>query len=331
MKVVVVGLGSIARRHIKNIKAVDPGIAVGVLRRPLKETDLGDVQGLVDEVFFGLDDALRWDPDAAFVTNPAPFHIETALSFAKRGVHLFIEKPLSVSTEDIDPLLKECGKKKLVLMVGYVLRFLEPFQYMRKAVTEGKIGRVLSARASVGRYLPDWRPGSDYRQNVSARKELGGGAVFELSHEIDYLRWMVGEVREVSAFMAKVSDFNIDVEDIADINLCFDNKAIGHIHLDMVDRAINRSCRIVGTEGTLVWDSSVPGVRVYSSQDKAWRDLYETGPVDYNQMYILELAHFWDCVRGNGIPSVAGEDGRRVVEIALAAKCSAQERKAVKV
>lgn len=332
MKAVVVGLGSIGRRHIKNLKTIDPGIHVVVLRRPSAEKDMGDTRGLVDEVFFDPVDALRWGPDAVFITNPAPFHMETALSFAKNGVHLFVEKPLSVCVEDIDPVLRECGRKNLILMVGYVLRFLEPFQCIRKAIDEGKIGRILSVHASVGRHLPDWRPGSDYRKNVSARKELGGGAVFELSHEIDYLRWMVGEVREVSAFIAKVSDLDIDVEDIAEINLRFDNKAIGHIHLDMVDRAMNRSCRVVGTEGTLVWDlNDSHRVRMYSGKDNTWRDLREAGPIDFNQIYISELTHFFECVRGNGRPAVPGEDGRRVVEIALAAKRSAHEGRNVKV
>lgn len=332
MKAVVVGLGSIGRRHIKNLKTIDPSIHVAVLRRLSTGKDLGDVEGLVDEVFFDPAHALRWGTDVVFITNPAPFHMETALSFAKNGVHLFVEKPLSVCVENIDPVLRECGRKDLVLMVGYVLRFLEPFQCMRKVIAEGKIGRILSVHASVGRYLPDWRPGSDYRNNVSARRELGGGAVFELSHEIDYLRWMVGEVKEVSAFIAKVSDFDMDVEDIAEINLCFDNKAMGHIHLDMVDRAMNRSCRIVGTQGTLTWDSNDSHrVRMYSGKDNTWRDLREAGPIDYNQMYVSELTHFLDCVKGNEKPLVAGEDGRRVVEIVLAAKRSAHEGRNVKV
>jgi predicted dehydrogenase len=311
---------------------MDPDIHVAVLRRPEAAADLGDVEGLVDEAFFDLADALRWGPDTVFITNPAPFHMETALSFAKNGIHLFVEKPLSVRVDDIAPVLRECGRKDLVLMVGYVLRFLEPFQCMRKAIAEGKIGRILSVHASVGRYLPDWRPGSDYRKNVSARRELGGGAVFELSHEIDYLRWMVGEVKEVNAFISKVSDFDIDVEDIAEINLRFDNKAVGHIHLDMVDRAMNRFCRIVGTEGTLTWDSNDSHrVRMYCGKDGLWRDLREAGPMDPNQMYISELTHFFECVRGNGRPAVTGEDGRRVVEIALAVKRSAHEGRNVKV
>lgn len=332
MKAVVVGLGSIGRRHIKNLKTIDPGTRIAVLRRPSAEKGLGDVGGLVDEIFCDPADALRWGPDVVFITNPAPFHMETAIGFAKNGVHLFVEKPLSVRVEDIDLVLRECGRKDLVLMVGYVLRFWEPFQCMRKTIAEGKIGRILSVHANVGRYLPDWRPGSDYRNNVSARRELGGGVVFELSHEIDYLRWMVGEVKEVSAFISKVSDFDIDVEDIAEINLRFDHEAMGHIHLDMVDRAMNRSCRIVGTEGTLTWDSNDNNrVRLYSGKDNTWCDLRETGPIDHNQMYILELTHFLDCVKKNKKPSVTGEDGRRVVEIVLAAKRSAHEGRNVEV
>ncbi len=333
MKVLIVGLGSIGRRHLKNIKAIDPRIKVAVLRQHSKKGRLGELKAPVEKVFFKKRDALHWQPDIVFVTNPAPFHIKTALTFAKRQAHLFIEKPLSVETKNVAELLRVCKKHHLVLMVGYVLRFFEPLKLMKKTLEEGTIGRVLSVRASVGRYLPDWRPYGDYRLNVSARRELGGGAVFELSHELDYVRWFAGEIKEVSACLDTIGDFAIDVEDIAEINLRFKNNAMGNVHLNMLDRSANRSCRIVGTNGTLQWDSSDDKhfVRLYSSKTNSWVDVLPLKSLDHNQMYLDELRHFFDCVHHKIQPLVNGVEALRIVEIALAAKKSAQKKETVKI
>ena len=114
-------------------------------------------------------------------------------------------------------LLALCHQRRLVLMVGYNFRFYPPLQAMRQALVEGCIGRLISLRAEAGQYLPDWRPGSDYRQGASARRELGGGVVLELSHELDYIRWLGGEVESVGALVGKLSDLEIEVEDTAEI------------------------------------------------------------------------------------------------------------------
>src|SRR3989338_2539001 len=313
MKILIVGLGSIGRRHLKNIKKLQPRSEVAVLRRFSKDGLPEDLKNLVGYVFMKPADALKWKPDVVFVTNPAPFHVSAAMRFAKRGSHLFIEKPLSISLKDIGPLLNLCHKRELVVMVGYCLRFLKPLQVIKDAIEKNRIGRVLCVRASVGRHLPDWRPG-DYRKHVSARKELGGGVVFELSHELDYLRWLIGEIRDVSVTLGTVSDLDINTEDVAEINLRFKSGAIGNIHLDMVDMAVNRWCRVIGTLGTLIWDSAGGhSVFLYSHTQRKAACLWKSNSHDYNQMYIDELKHFFSCIRRKSKPLIDGETGRRIV------------------
>jgi len=191
---------------------------------------------------------------------------------------------------------------------------------------------VLFIRACAGQYLPKWRPGTDYRKNVSARKELGGGVILEMSHEIDYVRWFCGEVKEVQSLCGKVSGFEIDVEDTAEINLWFENGAIGNIHLDMVDQAKNRSCRIVGTEGTILWDLlDESKVNYYSNQAEEWVDLGPDKPYDHDEMFFNEIHHFFDCVKNNVRPLVTADDAKRVLEIALEAKKTIKNLEAVKI
>jgi len=332
MKILVVGLGSIGKRHIKNLKKINRHLKIAVLREHSQNPKLGEISSLVEEVFVTRKQALKWSPQAVFITNPAPFHIGTAEFFAKKNCHLFIEKPLSVKTAGVDRLLRECRRRRLVLMVGYVLRFLKPLRLMKKAIEEGKIGRVLSVRASAGRYLPEWRPGTDYRFNVSAMKKLGGGVIFELSHELDYVRWLAGEIKEVSAYACQVSGLPIDVEDIAEINLRFKNNALGNVHLDMVDRAAHRFCRVAGTKGTLIWDLNEPqSLRLFSEKKKQWVNLCRANSFHYDDMYRDELKHFLDCIRKKQNPLVDGNDGKRTVEIILAVKRSAKTGMVVRV
>ncbi len=331
MKALVVGLGSIGRRHVLNLKAVDPKIDIGILRLHSKDTELGDAAVHVRQVFVKGIDALQWRPDVVIVANPAPFHIKTAMGFAVIGSHLFIEKPLSVDLEGVDRLIKEGEKRRLVMMVGYVLRFFEPLKLIKGIAEQGRIGRILSVSARVGRYLPDWRPGTDYRKNVSARKEMGGGVIFELSHELDYLRWLCGEVKEVHAVTSRVSNFSINVEDLAEITLVFKNKSVGHVHLDMLDRAMNRSCRVVGSNGTLVWDSSHGQYAgLFSPQENQWLDVMHTQTWDYNQMFVDEIRHFLNCVKKRTRPLVDLHDGLCALQIILAAKKSAKTGRAVR-
>jgi predicted dehydrogenase len=329
VKVLIVGLGSIGTRHLTNIKLLSPTAEIVVLRRhSSRDGDTPD--GLeTAHVVHSMDDALETCPDLAIVSNPASVHIQTAMSLAQADVDLFLEKPISDKMTGVDALLRECHERSLILMVGYNLRFCRPLQVLQRAVTDGRIGRVMRIRAEVGQFLPDWRPGADYRQGGSARRELGGGVVLELSHELDYVRWLGGDVRSVSAQLGHLSDLEIDVEDNAEIILEFESGIVGSVHLDMVERVPGRTCRVVGTEGTVVWDGSSNRVRQFLGSVGVWTDLHPAEMVDRNVMYLEEIEHFLECVRTRRRPLITGDDARDVLSIANAAKESSAARRVI--
>ena len=329
VRALVVGLGSIGRRHVRNLKQLEPEAEIIVWRRPHSGNDLGDTAPLVDGVVTSREEALTLGADVALITNPAPFHVPCAIDLARSGTHIFVEKPLSHTLEGVDALLDDCRARALVLMVGYNFRFYKPLQLARQALADGRIGPLVSIRAEVGQYLADWRPGTDYREGVSARKDLGGGVLLELSHELDYVGWLGGEVESVYAQTGRLSDLDIDVEDTAEVVLRFACGAIGSVHLDMVQRPTTRCCRIVGTQGTLTWDGMSHQVRLYSPTTDSWRDIHPAGDMDRNEMYLEELRHFLECVRHQRQPVVTGQDGRRVLEISIGAKRSSGEMRAV--
>ncbi len=328
-RVLIVGMGAIARRHLKNLKALAPSVQVCVWRRSATRDDLGELDLLVDQVVTAEADAIAWGAEAALITGPASSHIEVGLALAAHGIHLFVEKPLSHSLDGVDDLIERCRSRRLVLMVGYNFRFYPPLSICREALNAGRIGKAVSFRAEVGQYLPDWRPGLDYRQSVSACRILGGGALLELSHELDTARHLMGEVRTVSAQTDHLSDLEMDVEDVAEITLRFTSGAMGSIHLDMIQRTPTRWCRVIGTEGTLEWQWHDHRVRLFSTAAGKWLDLSPPGTIDRDEMYLSELRHFLDCVRDGREPSVTGEDGKNTLRIALGARASSLQGRVV--
>jgi predicted dehydrogenase len=326
---VVIGLGSIGRRHLRNLRQFDADARITVLRHDRNLPTPEDAAKLADRIVYRLDDVLDERPDYAVIASPAPFHTEAATVLAERGVHLFIEKPIADRLEGVDSLINVCRRNECVLLIGYVLRYHPLLQIVRESICRGDIGRVLSLRAEVGQYLPEWRPALDYRQSVSARKDLGGGALLELSHEIDYVRWLGGEIVNVYAYTAHAGGLEIDVEDLAEITLRYENGAVGSIHLDMVQACPTRTCRVIGTDGTLDCDFFKTKVCIYSRQTKQWADLSLKETIAKNDIYIIQMQHFLDCVAGRTKPIVTGEDGKRVLQIVLAAKDSAESGRSV--
>lgn len=292
--------------------------------RALRRQPTSDVPEFANGSFSNLDEAISFAPQIAIIANPAPFHIHTAEYLAKSGVHLLIEKPLSDSLKGVRQLIDTCDKQGTLLMVGYNLRFLKSLLHFRDLLNESVIGKVLSVRCEIGQYLPSWRPNIDYRHGVSARHELGGGALLELSHELDYLRWIFGEVEWVKATLCRQSDLEIDVEDSALLTLGFVTASNGHrlmgsVNLDFIRHDTSRLCTAIGENASLRWNGITGEVSLYEAGAKDWLQIF-SHPHQRDDSYIAELQHFIDCVIKHKKPLIAGEDGLRVLEIIEAAR-----------
>lgn len=131
----------------------------------------------------------------------------------------------------------------------------------------------MSARVEFGYYLPYWPRKRDYRDSYVARKALGGGIILDSSHEIDSLRWLIGEVKEVSCFAGKISNLDIETEDTAEILLKFKNGAIAEAHLDITRHDFSRIYELIGEKGTIIWDQVRKFLRIYSAKTKRWQPL----------------------------------------------------------
>ncbi len=321
--ILVVGLGSIGCRHVRLAKEINPEIKVVVLRH-------SDCHGLpdigVDHCVTNLEDALKYSPQAAVIASPATYHLDAALPLAQAGVHLLIEKPIASSNEGVAGLIDLCRERNITLMTGYNMRFLPSLQQLKKLLGDELCGRILSVRAEVGQYLPSWRPSSDYRQTVSAKAALGGGVLLELSHEIDYLRWLFGDVEWVSAIQRKQSALEIDVEDTAHLTLGFhdDNnepQIIASLNMDFIRHDTTRTCTVIGDKASLRWNGIAGTIEIFYAGGEHWELLLSNIP-DRDHTYREEIKHFIDCIENNQKPIVSGEDGVAAIDVVEAARQS---------
>lgn len=319
-RVLIVGLGSIGKRHLRLARELLPNADIRALRHQVCDS----IPEHADGCFSSLEQAIDFAPQLAVIASPAPFHLSAAKPLAQAGVHLLVEKPLSAALDGVPQLLEICREKGTVLLTGYNLRFLPSLQRFRDLLNENVIGRVLSVRCEIGQYLPSWRPDTDYRQGVSARQELGGGALLELSHEIDYLRWIFGEVDWVNATLSRQSDLEIDVEDTAHLILGFASVADGHqliatLNLDFVRHDTTRLCTAIGANGSLRWNGLTGVVEQFEAGAKEWREIFRHQH-QRDESYLAEWQHFLGCVSEQKTPLITGEDGLRVLQIIGAAR-----------
>jgi predicted dehydrogenase len=325
MKILVIGCGSIGERHIKNLRTLSAGSIIASDVNPDRLRFIKENYSL--DVFDDVDEAFDTQPDIVLVCTPPSLHISLAMKAVDHGCHVFIEKPLSHTLEQVDVFLAKAKKKQRIVFVGYNLRFQKGIRLMKQLLEKGAIGKTLSMRAEFGQYLPDWRPSQDYSKSYTAQQSMGGGIILDGSHEIDYVRWFVGEITKVACFAGTLGSLNVDVEDTAEILLKTDNGIIAEIHLDFLQRIYSRTCKIIGTQGTLVWDYTEQQVKLYEAEKKQWQAFpLQTEP---NEMYLEEMKHFLDCINGKATPLVDGYAAQKVLEIALGAKKSANIGKAI--
>ncbi len=321
----ILGCGSIGRRHIENLRRLGVHDITAFDARADRRAAVAADFAVV--ALDSLEAAWERDPEVVFVTAPTSLHMPLALEAARRRCHLFIEKPLSHSWAGVKDLMASVQQHGLTTLVGCNLRFHPGLAAMKKLLEDQAVGKLLAARVEVGQYLPDWHPWEDYRQSYSARRELGGGVILDAIHELDYIRWLLGEVTDVSCFAGRFSSLEIDTEDMAALLLRFENGALGEIHLDYVQRVYRRTCQIIGEQGTIHWDYAAGQVRWYSARSGAWRIFANPDGWQANQMYLEEMAHYLRCLDGVERPAADVAQAARVLQLALAAKESAREQR----
>ena len=301
LKVCFIGVGSIAKRHIRNLRDIceSRGIALNIdaFRR-----NLDQVEG-VSHVFIN-ETELPADYDVLFITNPTDKHLETLKTFHKHGKHFFIEKPV-VSREQIDEAKQFSLKSDSVYYVAAPLRYNAVIQWIKDNVDPND---VISVRSISSSYLPDWRPGQDYRQTYSAHRDMGGGVSIDLIHEWDYLTYLFGWPDKVSSMIGKKSSLEIDSDDYAIYIAEFTNM-IAELHLDYFGRRTIREIELFTKDDTIIGD--IANNKIMSLRGNKVIDFHE----ERDDFQKRELLHFIDMIARKSNEENGYEHGLKVLEL----------------
>lgn len=289
MKILIVGLGSMGQRHIRNITAVLAARGEPAQIDALRATDRPlppEILALLHRQYFDADELPR-DYDAAFISNPTALHYDTIRTLDQHARHMFIEKPVFRSAADVDPsaLPSEDGR---VFYVACPLRYTGVIGYLKAFV---ETNPPYAVRAMCSTYLPDWRPQQDYRRGYSASRALGGGVSIDLIHEWDYICHLFGFPERVLSLRGKYSALELDSDDLAMYIGQYADKAIS-VYLDYFGRAERRTVELYCAEDTVVGDLIGGTVRFL----RAGREIAFAEERDAYQR--RELAAFFDMIAG---------------------------------
>lgn len=314
--ILLVGTGSIGRRHLRNTQQLLPDVRWMFLRRDLRQDDLSTQ--VAASVHCELRD-LPHKPWAAIVASPTSEHHKVLPDLLAAGIPCYVEKPVVALQSEVDELRRVLSglNPPPVTQTGCNLRWLPSLHRLRSALPG--LGTLARASLQAGQWLPDWRPQADYRTTYSARRALGGGVLLDLVHEIDLARWLFGEFPEVRCLVGKFSELEIDTEDTATLLLGRRNGPLVSVSLDYVARVPVRRYEIVGSGGTLVWDG--PG-RCLWKDSPAGREILTDAPADFNvtDTYPAAMREFFTAIAEGRPTSQPLTEGLASVELALRAK-----------
>ena len=323
-RIAIVGLGSIGKRHLRILKKLRPDIEIILVRsrRGKKDTN----ENLAYNIFDNIND-IKLKLDGVIICSPAPHHLTQAKEFIKRKIPTLIEKPLSHNFKNIKNFKLVCKKFNTLVLVGYVLRYSNSLNFFNKSVLSFKAGKPISVNIKCTSYLPNWRPKKDYRNTVSARSSLGGGVLLELSHELDYSNWIFGKFIKIHSILNNSKKLDIDVEDSAYLNLISKKNLPVSIYLDFCNQKIERSCKLIGSKGTLTWNGIKNYVTLENKNGKIKKWQFDKRK---NNMYENQLNHFINCIERKVAPKVSVDDGIDALNLVIMAKKSHKIKNIIK-
>lgn len=296
LKLLVLGLGSIGKRHARLLRQHFPHEVCALRTRLGQEPDDSGIP-----VLSSWEEVTPGRFDVALIANPTFRHLETAQLCAERGLHLFLEKPIDCRTEGLDALLQTVQERHLTSYLAYPLRFHPAVAGLRRWLS----GRsFLHANMTCASYLPEWRPHQDYRLGHAVHRSRGGGVLLEMSHELDLADWLFGPVLQLEGRLHWLSDLSTDAEDSADLILRHERGATS-VHLNYFSRRRRRVIEVECADGFAAADL----VRSQLSITDAAGTRMEDYPFEVDAMYLDQLRYFLERVGrtdlDNSLPQAA--------------------------
>lgn len=289
MKVLILGLGSIGVQHAEALWRRDPNFSIGALRSSKSGSkNLERVHNL-----YSWDEAREWKPDWIWITNPTSEHLSTLRRASNLSRYIFMEKPLSSVSAEVREMKSLVEQKNLRLYYGTILRCHPMLEKAQSILQSNELGPALSYQIFAGSYLPDWRPGTDYRTCYSAQKALGGGVSIDLIHEYDYAEYLFGPVAKMQGYKSHISTLEIDTDDICESLQWHETGIVGHIHLDYFRREVKRTFEVCCEKGTLSGNLVTGEMTVKRLGESEICNAYEVSREELFDRQLSKVMHFF--------------------------------------
>lgn len=272
--------------------------------------------------FYNEEHAFAWNPDFMIVSNPTSLHLKYILKSIDYNIDALIEKPVASDFTQIKKVEGKIKNRKNKICLGYNLRFHPIFTKIKEIINSGKFGKVLKAELYVGEYLPFWHPYENYRKSYAAKKELGGGALRTLSHEIDVGQCLFGNYNKIFARTSKISDLDTNVDDSTDIFAEMKNRIILKISMDYLNPLGIRKGEMFFEKGLLKYNFLRKEIMFTDYKNKENKILLKINHYDYNEQYKLQMINF---LTKNNKELCSLEEGINVLNVID--KCEESNRK----
>jgi predicted dehydrogenase len=329
MKFLVIGLGSMGKRRIRNLKHLNAGEIIGFDPNEARRNEAAEKYQI--STFVTIDAALSERPAAFVISTPPDLHMVYGKIAAERGLPFFCEA--GITDTGVAEVADLSRRNRSVAAPSCTLRFQPSIKKMKALIEEGALGRVLSYTHHCGQYLPDWHPWEDYRSFYGSRRETGACREI-VPFELTWLTWLLGEVVSVTAIKAKLTRLDCDIDDVYQLLLRHKSGAVGHLMVDVIDRAAVRHCRVLGEKGTLDWSFMDKRLRHYDAETSEWKEYAEPESVvlqnysamSVEQMYIEEMEAFVRAARGEAPYPYSFAEDTSVLKVLEAAERSSDTK-----
>ena len=305
MKILIIGLGTVAKKHINSIMLLIPNYKIYALRSSVKSEIVDGITNIYDPVLIK---NLKFD--FAIVSTPTALHFQNILDLAHAKIPMFIEKPAIHSLKKADKLVKLVEKQNLVTYVACNLRFHPCILYLKNIIGIQNL-TINEVNIYCGSYLPDWRPFKDYRLNYSSRNEMGGGAHLDLFHELDYSIWLFGFPNKSRSVLRSSSSLKIDAVDYANYILEYNTFSVNVI-LNLYRRKAKRTIELVLEDETLTLDL----INNYIVNDSG-KIIFSVSEYEILQSYTDQLAYFISCLNEKTTPMNTLKESIEILKIVL--------------
>ena len=310
-KILICGVGSIGERHINNLLSL--GYSDIILFRS-KNKKLRTIKKKFP-TFTNLSKALNEKPEVAIVSNPTHLHLRTLMKCVQSKCHVFIEKPISQNLRGYKKIKELIIQHKRHVVVGYMMRYHPCIIQIKKWIDKKRIGKILHFKSEWGEYMPGWHPWEDYKISYAGKKEMGGGPILTLSHDIDLSLLFCGEYKDVLGNYRSISDLKINTEDVADILISFKSGASANIHLNYLSRPSSRKINIIGSKGQISFNYYKNEAKMFIN-GKHSKTYNVSKKFNRNDLFVDEIKDFFNKIK-NKNPNVRNIDNAfKIVKIA---------------